>query len=206
MTNNLMLNAVGDENGTPETERPNAKSICESTTQENGPSEKFCHKCGQTKPATEFFRRQLPRTGYQPQCKQCRKSAQRNKYKTDPEWRRHNIDRTIQYRKNNSEKAKQWNRKTYLKTRYGIGLVEFNDMIEQQNHRCAICQNIFTEDNDACVDHNHQTGKMRQLLCSFCNSGLGYFRDNPQILLRATTYLKEHGGAFTNCGAVFTYD
>jgi hypothetical protein len=93
-----------------------------------------------------------------------------------------------------------------LKTRYGIGLTEFDDMVERQNHKCAICQNVFTEDNDACVDHNHQTGKTRQLLCSFCNSGLGYFRDNPQILLEAKTYLEKHSGADPDSRAILADD
>ena len=63
-------------------------------------------------------------------------------------------------------------------------------MVEKQNHKCAICENSFLNFK-ICVDHNHKTNKVRQLLCSQCNFGLGHFRENPQFLLNAVDYLNK---------------
>ena len=54
---------------------------------------------------------------------------------------------------------------------------------------CQICDKPF---GHKVVDHDHKTGKIRGLLCRQCNFGLGHFRDNPDSLEKAATYLKEH--------------
>lgn len=81
------------------------------------------------------------------------------------------------YRKNDS-----------LKYYYGITLAEFDDLWIEQGGMCAICKQ--PDHNDKLhVDHNHLTGKIRGLLCHHCNSGLGLFRDSPNILNGAIEYL-----------------
>jgi len=85
-----------------------------------------------------------------------------------------------------SEHGKQINKNKKLKNRYGITLKEYNIMIKNQNGKCAICQNI----NDLCVDHDHNTSKVRSLICRKCNVGLGAFRDNIMLLKEAIEYLK----------------
>lgn len=61
-------------------------------------------------------------------------------------------------------------------------------MLDAQNGKCAICD--AEQSFQLAVDHDHQTGLTRGLLCRNCNQGLGYFGDDPERLLRAINYLK----------------
>ena len=98
------------------------------------------------------------------------------------------------WRKNNPERAKHHN----LKRFYGITLDQYNEMGERQGWRCAICGGWeTTKDRDGGprkmpVDHDHNTGKVRDLLCTQCNRGLGLFKENIENLESAITYLKKH--------------
>lgn len=79
-----------------------------------------------------------------------------------------------------------------LKRRLGITLDEYTKLAEKQGGVCIICG----KKDDAfslAVDHNEKTGKIRGLLCSLCNRGLGFFRDDPNLLSRAVDYLVKHG-------------
>lgn len=68
-------------------------------------------------------------------------------------------------------------------------------MFTMQEGRCAICKKELTlwGKTGAHLDHCHKTGKLRQLLCSACNTGLGQFKDSPILLQTAITYLKKWG-------------
>lgn len=86
------------------------------------------------------------------------------------------------------EKRAQYARKAY----YGLTHQEFLDLMERQQGLCAICEVVLEEGrgkDKLAVDHDHVTGVIRGLLCQQCNSGLGYFRDNPLILQAAIAYL-----------------
>jgi len=74
---------------------------------------------------------------------------------------------------------------------YGLTMDEFNAMMVSQAGQCLICPRKLVE---PCVDHCHTTGRIRGLLCSKCNSGLGMFDDDPERLLRAIDYLKGSSG------------
>lgn len=81
-------------------------------------------------------------------------------------------------------------RKARLKKSYGLTIAQYNQMRESQNFRCALCDR---HEEDAAhgklaIDHNHETGKVRGLLCSGCNSALG-FLEKPDWMQRATKYL-----------------
>lgn len=68
-------------------------------------------------------------------------------------------------------------------------------LLEQQNYSCAICNEFANESKKRLsVDHNHETNQVRGLLCTYCNVGLGYFKDNPQLLAKAIEYLDKHNG------------
>lgn len=73
--------------------------------------------------------------------------------------------------------------------RYGMSLTELEELKTTQNGECAICGS----NEKLVVDHNHSTGDVRAYLCDLCNRGLGYFRDNPQLLLTASNYLLNKG-------------
>jgi len=82
-------------------------------------------------------------------------------------------------------------RKNYdLKRRYGISQEEYDKMYEDQNHRCGICGKESKKSLH--VDHNHDTGKVRKLLCSNCNTMIGLAKENPYILQSAMNYLFTH--------------
>jgi hypothetical protein len=77
-----------------------------------------------------------------------------------------------------------------------ITLIDYNKMIKQQDNKCAICGVYLSREIHAiiCVDHNHKTGKVRDILCRKCNSLLGYSCENIGILECAIEYLKRHSG------------
>jgi len=72
-----------------------------------------------------------------------------------------------------------------LRDRYGITVDQYDEMVKNQNGQCKICK----ESVKLHVDHCHKTGQVRGLLCNGCNRGLGYFNDNIDKLISATTYL-----------------
>lgn len=72
---------------------------------------------------------------------------------------------------------------------YGITPEGYDSMLAEQDGRCAICRTLEPGRNFFVVDHDHDTGKVRGLLCVKCNSGLGMFDDDPVVLMHATQYL-----------------
>jgi hypothetical protein len=81
-----------------------------------------------------------------------------------------------------------------LKYRYGLSLERWAEMLAEQGGRCAICRVRPTEEKRLSVDHDHETGENRGLLCQECNLGLGKFRDNTVRLRAAADYLERERG------------
>ena len=79
----------------------------------------------------------------------------------------------------------------YQLAKYGLTALDFEEMSRVQSGVCAICGEPPGPRRLA-VDHDHHTGTIRGLLCFRCNVGLGYFRDDPERLLRAVSYLRRH--------------
>ena len=75
-----------------------------------------------------------------------------------------------------------------LENKYGITIKEYNTLLDAQDGVCAICFGV--EKNKLCVDHDHDTGEVRGLLCSKCNRGIGLLGDKVDALQRAIDYLK----------------
>ena len=123
---------------------------------------KKCGRCDTEKHRDEFYIRANGWASHL--CKECTKAARRKNY--DP------------------LKKKDYD----LKRLYGIGLEEYNDMLEDQCGGCWICGK--TEDT-LCVDHDHGTGEVRGLLCHGCNRGIGLLGDSVDTLLRAAEYLQK---------------
>lgn len=100
------------------------------------------------------------------------------------------------YRARKMEEDPGFHKHWSLKKSYGIGIQEYNEMLERQHGVCAICEG--TEKSTAhtskkirtlAVDHCHSTGKVRGLLCSRCNRALGFFGDSIPTLKKAIAYL-----------------
>ncbi len=135
-----------------------------------------CSTCKEEKYSTYFYKAANKKRGYQWSCISCCKDR-RDKHK-------------------NSMSPEEWsllNKQYWLKTEYGISLEDYNQLLKQQEHKCAICK---TDETDAFrqtlyVDHCHSTGVVRGLLCMQCNSGLGKFKDSLERLEAAKEYLRK---------------
>lgn len=81
-----------------------------------------------------------------------------------------------------------------LKHRYGIAKEQYDSMYRQQNGRCAICnvEKDLGGYSGLYVDHCHKTQKVRGLLCSNCNSGIGQFMEDESVLMAAIEYLRRN--------------
>jgi hypothetical protein len=117
------------------------------------------------KPLEQFVRNASQRSGWAPYCKPC-----------------HNL-------RGKAAKEKLGGSRTYhLKRRYGISAQDADAILAAQGGLCAICQVAPA----AHVDHDHETGAVRALLCVNCNGGLGQFKDNPEALHAAAYYVQFH--------------
>ena len=136
---------------------------------------------------------------------------------SNKKWRLSNPDKvrenTLQFHRNNPEYMPRYRREYYLKNvdrskarsiekRYGIALEEYQKIIARQSGVCAICSVAPDPSRTGrgsvgtlTVDHNHETGVVRGLLCPQCNSALGLLRDSPTLIMRALAYLSA-GGCF----------
>jgi len=80
--------------------------------------------------------------------------------------------------------------KEYILTKnYGITLEERNEIINEQDGKCAICRKELDYDKNTHVDHDHETGMARGILCYHCNMAIGLLMDDPEIARLATEYL-----------------
>jgi hypothetical protein len=79
------------------------------------------------------------------------------------------------------------------KRKYGVTRDQYNTRLQEQDGVCAICQREDPH-RALAVDHDHKTGEVRGLLCADCNTALGKFQDDPEVLHRAKTYLLKNFG------------
>ncbi len=108
--------------------------------------------------------------------------SRREKRLTDPVWRE----------EQNAKRRGRDQRDGQLKTHYGLSLDEYNEKKSRQGQFCAVCGK--RSDETLCVDHDHKTGKVRDLLCRKCNTGLGCYLDSPALLRIAAHYLEKWHG------------
>lgn len=78
-----------------------------------------------------------------------------------------------------------------IKFRYSLKLDDYISVLEKQECRCAICGTRFAKSNRPCVDHCHENGHVRGLLCGLCNRGIGNLGDTLEIVASAKTYLNK---------------
>ena len=126
---------------------------------------KYCPDCQNVKPLTDFPRNKSSRSGYGGYCKPC-----------------HNAKGKATYTRLYGS-----TREYHLRRRYGIGVADVEAMIVAQGGTCAVCPASPEH-----VDHDHETGKVRGILCFNCNQALGNVRDDPAILRKLARYLDKH--------------
>jgi hypothetical protein len=129
-----------------------------------------CCKCGIEKALTEFSKDNRKKYKIRTSCKECNK------------------DRFKRY--DSSEAGQKRMRKGKWKQQ-GIDITHdtYLMMYNKQAGKCAICNNVFPS---LCVDHNHDTGKIRGLLCRQCNLGIAGLKEKEENFINAIKYLKEY--------------
>ncbi len=142
---------------------------------------KQCDVCHRIKRESKFSPRSM-------RCKECTASRLRDYRASNKE----------KFQKYEAKRAKTDRRRLQtvgydLKRKYGITPEQRAEMMDNQKGCCAICKasliNPKFSASDLNVDHNHETGEVRGLLCSKCNTGLGQFKDNKEYLMAAINYL-----------------
>jgi hypothetical protein len=122
-----------------------------------------CNRCRRPEPEIRFYPSR--RTGICTGCENTARSARRT-----------------------PEENRRWHRVQKLKG-YGLTLADYDRMFTEQGGVCAICRRPSPDGRNLHVDHAHDSGAVRGLLCHDCNRGLGMFRDNPELLSCAARYL-----------------
>lgn len=141
---------------------------------------KSCTKCGIVKPLSEFHKDRSTHDGHACQCKECAKARARDWYYSNPErakqarqgWADRNRGKVNEHRRARAAANPKIAQETRLKHRYGITLDEFNQILH--------------------VDHDHESGRVRGLLCPSCNRGIGQLGDDPGRVRAAAAYLDEY--------------
>lgn len=133
----------------------------------------YCTACKKLKPVGEFNKEKKNVHGLKTKCRECSHDH---------------------YAKTQKENSKLYMRTRNLRLKFDMNETEYKQMFDAQDGTCAICGQSETKILQGvllqlCVDHNHETGEIRGLLCNACNAGLGYFKDNAEYLARASTYL-----------------
>jgi hypothetical protein len=138
----------------------------------------YCNRCKTKKRVCEFGRDKDTPIGYARKCRECNRNYQANRRKQRPE-----------------HCAKQ-HRAAVLKM-YGCDLYTYQTLLEKQDHKCAICRQPETnvrkgKTQSLSIDHDHDSKKIRGLLCANCNVAIGMLRDDITILESAIDYLKSY--------------
>jgi hypothetical protein len=132
-------------------------------------------------------------------CTKCKKLTDMNLFVTNKQGKYQkqswcNLCRSIYYRQN-KPRLQHLVREGMLKRVYGIDKQGYENLLNLQNGKCAICGLLEKEHRNKVlnVDHNHVTKKVRGLLCNNCNRGIGHLKDSISNLQKALEYLKERG-------------
>lgn len=146
---------------------------------------KLCRKCGITKALSEFVKN---KDRYQYLCKACKRNKENKRYGREEVKQKYQAYWV---------RAKLSHKDRFFKRTYGISLEDYQNLLKQQNNACAICERQESvldkrtkEPRRLAVDHDHETGTIRGLLCMSCNVGLGKFGDNQETLRKALNYLE----------------
>lgn len=174
-----------------------------------GPKTKVCGDCKQIKPLLEFYKK--PNGHPRSACRTCHSAATRR-------WNEENREYRLAYVKEwnakNFEKRREYNRKERenrtpekisrdrdynfswkLKRKYGLSLKEWKDLLSSQEGVCALCRKRENSNSYKLnVDHCHETGRVRGLLCSPCNRALGVLGDTPEKIEHVLGYVRDGHG------------
>ena len=153
---------------------------------------KTCSTCYIERPVAEFSKQSIRPDGLNITCKLCMKTRQEIRYK-DPKKRQRILDAGARWRERNPDADAD---KT-LRRKYGITLAQYDELFEAQGGVCALCKKGETTKRRKkgegrerlAVDHCHDTGRVRGLLCFKCNTAIGSLGDTEEDAQRVVDYL-----------------
>ena len=156
---------------------------------------KACSKCERRLPLDAFYKRATALDGRMSRCKDCCRDAYNKRYAEDENFRAYRRDRDDGYYARSAERRRTRRFRDTL-AKYGITEEQYNKLTAKQGGVCAICGQRPTGNGPnrrLVVDHHHDSGQVRGLLCGPCNTGLGLFMDDPDRLAAAVRYLGNAG-------------
>ena len=147
---------------------------------------KKCTKCGILMDESDFHKNRNEKDGRNHWCKHCCINYHAEKKKKYPTKLR---ERNRKHYQANKDRARD---RRYLRV-YGLTPEQYDEILKKQNGCCAICGKHYTEaKHRLCVDHSHETGINRELLCDSCNRMIGFAKEDVEILKSAIDYLQHH--------------
>lgn len=164
---------------------------------------KKCSGCLLEKRIDNYIPRKRGKYGVNHICNECRKIERKDEKIKKPESYIKGLEKRKKTNKIKNEEIKndpiaakqKKNRATnwFLIRKYNITLKQYEDLLKSQNYKCAICHCENNNKDKKCfdVDHCHETGKVRGLLCNSCNQGIGYI-NKSEHLKSAAEYVFKH--------------
>jgi hypothetical protein len=152
-----------------------------------------CPRCKEELELTpeNFSKNKRAKNGFQTYCRPCQSQiASASNKKRGKAFTDYQRDYQRKWREDNKERATRRRRVRYVRMKYGLTLGAYEELIQQPS--CSICSVNFDSEILPCVDHCHDTGKIRGVLCNACNVGLGYFKDDVGSLQQAISYLRQN--------------
>lgn len=154
----------------------------------------LCKGCSQRLPATDDFFSRCPNGKHRNECKECRAASERRRVGVDPARRKASIAR---WRAENREAFNAAQARAKMRRKYGLSADALAALLAEQGGACAICGSVEGggKHKRLVVDHCHRSGAVRGMLCHSCNTAIGHFRDDPNLLRAAAAYVEERSGA-----------
>ncbi len=124
-------------------------------------------------------------------CRSCYGAKLRARLSLNVEWKERRRLKKQEYRRRNIDKINATDFKKHLKRKYNITIDDYNALFNAQHGKCYLCHNPETikRNNRLAVDHDHNTGKIRRLLCFKCNTSIAMFDGNETLFEKVRLYL-----------------
>jgi hypothetical protein len=154
-----------------------------------------CVDCERTLPRPDHMTLRAPK-----RCAECarllRNAKAREKRRQDPEKSREVSRKNMEKRRREQPQAVK---QTKIRSTYQITDEQYESLLKRAKGKCELCGTILTDDGPSreVIDHNHETGSVRGLLCNNCNMGLGYVADSGALLEQLAQYLENPPGIQT---------
>jgi Recombination endonuclease VII len=172
---------------------------------------KTCRKCGQTVAIDEFRKKpNMCRSCYNAKAREYRRN-----YLSDPKRRAANKEYQARYHKEACQRSPEYRekrraqalaysrsrppdpflvkkyREKYRDREYGLVPGQYDEMLALQGGKCLVCRRPPSKKKSLAVDHDHDTGRVRGLLCGQCNQTLGLVRESPRVLRALAKYIED---------------